>query len=864
MKYPHLELVVGLELDQTVVRYSFKHYGATPYFHDPKMQWWFGDASKSFLALPKEYFGSFDLVIVDLLSFIADTLKVTDNLTLMDAAGLLMKKDGGIIVKQEDFSIQMIDRKFAKYTAKMYFSDVPHLCEQTITMGSNSVDFFSAKRYHHGIETFVRDEYLVHNDGGDSVLPFPAWREYHRAFNETCTTESSRMLADPPSSSSSGNIGFGILLIIEAEDLTLLESVEDYQAKVRSIATQIIGRSPMEEVIFHQGHFLVLFREGYITVRAFPEARYIGFDVMLWDELHKLESLKEALIVGFGGNPETSASSFRIVSGGMSGVSEAVCQAEELTSIANNNEALLCQGIESSFENAPASLSIDVTVVSQVVSSMVPQQSPRVLAVLCGEEGTTCASLDTVQEDSRNFAVPVYSCNPTLDATACRNSLGDVIQKAVKNNKKLDGVIVDTTAPFESCQVMHKILSKSEIYDALLEDDYLVLTSVSTEEKWRSVFIDRFRTELGAFFAPSRRGDFRLNRDGYESRWSIFVSGLDDFFWRLSNTLSNITSQTGWTHTLDAVESGEKAFVVDFVAPKTLRDKYYDKTDAKKQWNSQKPVGYQAVVQMEQVPARKPFQQNERVLVNTIYDGPWDKIYEPAVIMEIRDNDRVLVKYEVPVVDNVELVPADRIMRFPSSDKIMSQSFEVGDIVLYDSGIEGHYLSCMIAKLRGDGKHYDLAKLGIEGKKYYNVSRSQVMSQSESEDFFEQVSPFTQEELLLAFRNAILQLNRSLLDDERRKLSPKPFVTGDGLVAVAFWSHGNAVMKWNGQGRVEVNLFLDREDPKGVKGFRSIFIKSLGNLNTVMVDEFPRGYGQIVNFASQMVKPPTWIKVQLS
>lgn len=64
------------------------------------MQWRFGDGSKSFLALPKDYFGSFDLVIVDLLSFIAAPHNVTDNITLMDAAGLLMKQDGGIIAKK--------------------------------------------------------------------------------------------------------------------------------------------------------------------------------------------------------------------------------------------------------------------------------------------------------------------------------------------------------------------------------------------------------------------------------------------------------------------------------------------------------------------------------------------------------------------------------------------------------------------------------------------------------------------------------------------------------------------------------------------------------------------------------------------
>lgn len=105
---------MGLELDQTVVRYSFKHLGASHYFHDPRVQWWFGDASKSFLALPKEYFGIFDLDIVDLLSHIADALKVTESLSLMSAAKLLMKPEDGIIVKQEDFSFNPVADHFAK------------------------------------------------------------------------------------------------------------------------------------------------------------------------------------------------------------------------------------------------------------------------------------------------------------------------------------------------------------------------------------------------------------------------------------------------------------------------------------------------------------------------------------------------------------------------------------------------------------------------------------------------------------------------------------------------------------------------------------------------------------------------------
>ena len=66
LKYPTLELVVGLELDQTVVRKSFKHFQSQPHFDDDRVEWWFGDATKSLLLLQEEYWQSFDLVLVDL------------------------------------------------------------------------------------------------------------------------------------------------------------------------------------------------------------------------------------------------------------------------------------------------------------------------------------------------------------------------------------------------------------------------------------------------------------------------------------------------------------------------------------------------------------------------------------------------------------------------------------------------------------------------------------------------------------------------------------------------------------------------------------------------------------------------------
>lgn len=99
LKYPSLELVVGLELDQVITRLSYKHYGTQPHFDNAKVEWWFGDAAKSLLMLPKDYFGSFDLVLVDLSETVM-SLSVTDGLDIFQALSLLLKPEG-ILVKNE-------------------------------------------------------------------------------------------------------------------------------------------------------------------------------------------------------------------------------------------------------------------------------------------------------------------------------------------------------------------------------------------------------------------------------------------------------------------------------------------------------------------------------------------------------------------------------------------------------------------------------------------------------------------------------------------------------------------------------------------------------------------------------------------
>jgi len=122
LRYPSVELVLGLELDQKNVRESFRNFRTKPHFDDPRVQWWFGDAAKSLNLLPREWFGTFDLVMVDL-SETGMSLSVNDDLDIFSALALLLKSDG-IMVKNEDYFGQMskyFDHSVSVYMVSRFF-----------------------------------------------------------------------------------------------------------------------------------------------------------------------------------------------------------------------------------------------------------------------------------------------------------------------------------------------------------------------------------------------------------------------------------------------------------------------------------------------------------------------------------------------------------------------------------------------------------------------------------------------------------------------------------------------------------------------------------------------------------------------
>jgi hypothetical protein len=850
---------VGLELDQAVVRYSFKHFGTSPYFHDPRVQWWFGDASKSFLALPKEYYGTFDLVIVDLLSYIVDTLKVANGVTLMDAAKLLMKGDGGIIVKQEDFSLSSISKPFAKYTVDFEFKDLPYLCQQHITMGSNSIDFFSSKRYSHGIKTIVRDHHLPQSINEKQINLFHSWQEYHNVPKETCRESVKTNLANALPAESAQ---FGVLLIIEAQSLNLTESFIDFKDVIKRIATQFklseINKSaPMH---FNQTHFLTLFQEGYIILRAFPESEYVGFDVMMWDTLENVDEIKQALVLAVGGDPALSTSSFRIVSGGMMGLKDGVCQKQELASIAQNSSMCITN---EAYTPLTVEASVDIAVVKSFSSTIISNiaDGTCLIVIICGNKDKECRSLTTVenflQKNDQVTIVPLFFCDSLI--SDCQSTMLEQLSAASKD-KRIDGIIVDALAARQTTQMLHKILADTVHYEALMESNHLVLSPIPDDESWQCIFVDRFRTELGAFFVPSYTAHFQLLKDNKRVAWCVFSGGDAQFLKQMVLVLETVQNATGWGFEVNSVDSGMNKFIVDFGNLIHLHDRDYDKRDASEQWHSQQHVGYQAVIQMENTAPKMPLRKSERVLVRTAWDGPWDREYKPAVILDIEvDNVAALVQFEMQMQDegNVEFVSRERIRRLSTSDTDNVSSLQEGDIVLYESELGGTFENCMISAKNEDGETFDLTILSFEARKYFNVPKDRLRKEAESSEFLEERIPLTMDVLLIAFKNALLSLELS--HDESLSVKPISFPVGSGGIAVAFWSHGSLVMKWNGRDRVELNLYLDHEDREATSILHKTFSHAVSNLQRIQMDEFPRGYGNIVNFESHVKDPPHWL-----
>lgn len=590
LKYPNLELGVGLELDQNVTRMSFKHFGTQPHWDDERVEWWFGDASKSLLMLPKSYFGSFDMVLVDLSETVM-SFKVTNELDIVEALSLLMKP-GGIFVKNEFYFEKM--SSIFKHVVQIYVSDVPVICQQAMSFGSNQVDFLEKFRHatDHGVETL----YVVSEEDTDKIM-------HDYALNETASRIACSSGAENTISSAreSQERSPGILMVLEVEDYSETDfSVEQLKSSLISLGFDV------EETLSQEKFVVFIMKQGYVSVRRWAEYSYCAVDILLWSEFDKHPATKKAILDAVKGTIAKS-SSFRVVTGGMFGV--ATWREDEAKR--GPDELPRCESDADSPSEA-SSLPLSSNDLQSVISESLALVSDDKLnlVVVCGPRDS-CHAEKTVKKSERVAnVVTLYLC-PEIEninefyegasekIASCRKSLSQQVRDAVLSTGKMRGVIIDPSAPYVMGQITHSIFSSKVAKASLLTEAIFMVAPLVGEDTWRHLLLDQFRVQVTRF-NPNFTAKLKISGTEHRSSELSLLSSGDDAFWfRLMDVVEQLRSTYGVK--IYEVLGGKEPYQPNYSPPdeKYFHHRDYNQTAPLGQFMSQEATGLQAIIQME-------------------------------------------------------------------------------------------------------------------------------------------------------------------------------------------------------------------------------------------------------------------------
>jgi spermidine synthase len=624
LKYDELEMVIGLEIDQEVTRGSFKHFGTSPHFDNEKVHWWFGDAAKSMLMLPKEYFGTFDLVLVDLSETVA-AFSVTKELNIMQALSMLVKPDG-ILVKNE-YEYFPKQRKIFRDSLHIHYYHTPVVCSQSLILGSNGLDFMRGKfKTHPSVKNIYKllDEPDIH---------YLVARDYQKNTTNPeayCTNEKKELVYQEQSP--------GILMIVEAEKAAAdkiqtsksLQTIVENALQQKSIGFKVISTVTSEPNI--PPVTVTILREGYIVARAFPEYSYCGFDVHLWSDFGKHDDTRQALIAAVGSQITTS-SSYRIVAGGMFGVSTwkedeenrgpklPLCsetQPEAQSSISADTARKLSE------EEISRNKLIAMEETIEFVQS--GNNTGFLAAVICGkktkaDDDSSCPMVDVVKKlKGISDVMVVHSCdnlvsnmeyvqNAISQMLACEKSTWNLFNSTVsEKQQKIRVMFIDESADRPFLSGIQAMLKGPHSKNTFLETSLNIVASSPKGETWRKIFVDTFRKKVFPQ-EPSFTADIYFNRSATDSS-SFFVSvastGDDGLFLkRVVEYADRMEQKTGLIAEIDNVRGGDFVYQDPFEPDQVFTFDDFDHTSQREQWTTQKPLALQVVFQVVKAANKK-------------------------------------------------------------------------------------------------------------------------------------------------------------------------------------------------------------------------------------------------------------------
>jgi len=616
LKYPSLQKVVGLELDQTVVRKSFKYFRTQAHFDDDRVEWWFGDATKSLLLLPKDYWGSFDLVIVDLSETVM-AFSVTEELDVFDALALLLNPDG-VMVKNEHY-METMSETF-DYTLQVYLDQNPKICSQCMIFGSNKADFFRRPLVDHNVETVLLPKVASLRSGYEYFHDF---RKNDAMEQGKCNLDSNKKKDDSTTQTKTA----GILHILDAENVTVTLSKESIEKIILSTAKDegftLVSAAKEEKFSTIQyitdrsedennRLYTAVFKEGYISVRYWPEFKYCAVDVGIWGSYERGDRLRKR--IGEELKAKTT-SYFRVVVGGMFGSST---WQEDQDSIGpqiiqqRNCEESRTEDIRF-FDNLAKKVVLDEAI------NLVGSQN-TVVSVFCGVEGgDECPSLGVLEQHAMiSKVIPIWTC-PELskmedvdpgkltEMNNCEEKILTSLLEAVSSTGG-DGIgmfVIDGSTPHVMGQIFHSILTVSSYRDMLFNSRshfVLTLSNKPTSETWQRNLLERYRKEL--YWDPVKRVEIKVNVGGAFMELGILSSNNFTGFQNFKTLEQKLSKRLPRRN--DIVPSAEVTsitgalfpFMHDY-DPHEYAQEDYPLEPGNKQWTEQKSFGRKIIVQYD-------------------------------------------------------------------------------------------------------------------------------------------------------------------------------------------------------------------------------------------------------------------------
>lgn len=833
LKYRNtLEMVLGMELDQQVVRTSFKVLGNQPHFDNPKVQWWFGDATKSLNLLPKDYFGTFDLVIVDLQTNVIETLQVTPTKTIMDAAVGLLKPEG-ILARNEDFYPRR-SVGFAKYEVDLELVDVPMLCQQSITMGSKTVDFLVKTPKDHGIRNNLYQQSVP-----DAFVNWYGYRN-NPGFDKN---EGAFEIWAEESTLPTGN--YGVHLILEVENDALHQFAWEQTRKSISMVIAQVGFAEMsvtEPSTTKEKIAIFLFQEGYLLAQFWPK-QGVGFDLKLWSKFDQLETIKASLIAAVQGQ---AFSSFRVVTGGMFGLVET---AKRKTGSDAGKPA------DSQDHDLDLTLGEDAiaTIVQEAVSLIPSGQS--IVAVVCPEKIARCQSLESLFKRNVHFTrkvIPIYTCSGLADEHMykCETDILKAIVGDLKEvGSKIGGILFDADVPKSMGQILHTLLSDKSNRIDLLEQKYVVLfTTQEPSPFWQRALLERIQTDLDPF-SPAMRTQAFFNGTTSSVELGVFSSGNPTFVADLVSMLGTVKQKTGLFWEVRKVEDGVIGYVADFFPSVVPSNADYNKTEPLRQWSSQSPLGQQTILQFGIQRTHVGFEIGEVVLVEYTQDR-WKGEWLIGRVQGETGNGKYIVELEDEEEMEVES-GSIRQLDFSSDLSVMDQ------VLIQRSN---YWSQGAIIERSLDGRSFAVRRFDSNGD-VMTVKRKDMVPWSIPSDRSSEVPSLMNLNLPDAIRSSLQSMDIDLDTDHNFHSF---WGIGLGCIIVAFWSSGSTVVTWDGKTHIDVGLFTNEEHNRMREEFVDGIIEAIPFLVVTSRDDHPRGFGRVVNFLSDLESTPRWVADMLT